>query len=707
MFIHPFVHFHTLRLFLTLFLIEILIGCGETSNSFSFKANAGLDQSVTKNDNVLLSGTGKHSNDSNLTYRWSFSSKPDNSSAILDNLKTPNPHFITDKIGTYIVQLTLTDSKGNAAHDSVQIIVSDNKPSLPKKEKTPEIPVVIPEKTPIIPPKIDKSDYLKDKTAVSRFLHRATFGATSSEINQLAGTDISNWFKKQFSIPHKSYLKLMQAEQLIHGKIGHIDGNRPNQMFGDRAIAGNDQLRLRMVLALSEIVVASAHPVLGSFPIVMGRYVDILSKNALGNFRTLLHDITYSVAMGKYLTYIHNQKSDPKTGRLPDENYAREIMQLFTIGLVQLNIDGSIKLDEKGVPLETYTNDDIKGLAKVFTGLSADTPTNNFFNPFDDGKKGCNISATCPNFHKPMIIYPKYHSSLEKKFLGTVIPPNTTGEESIRLALDTLFNHPNVAPFLAKRLIQRFITSNPTPNYIKRVAIAFESGTYLLPNGESVGKGVRGDLKATITAVLLDSETIDPRNSNNPTFGKIREPYIRFINWTRAFSVKNPNMQYIPLQGHDNFRQTPFRAPSVFNFFKHTYKPSPSSAIGQKNLLSPELSLMDVGSIYSYINLLNHHIYEFAPRPYKDKNGLSQLGIKPDYTYEYSLINTPRKLVEHLDLLLTSNQLTKKTKTSIVDVINEITILPKDAEYHERSKITRVYVAISMVMTSPEYLVQK
>ena len=249
------------------------------------------------------------------------------------------------------------------------------------------------------------------------------------------------------------------------------------------AIEGEDQLRQRMAFALSQILVISHAEgnLLFEVPNTVAHYQDILVSNAFGNYRDLLEEVTYAPAMGEYLTYLQNIKGDAATGRMPDENYAREVMQLFSIGLVELEQDGDV-ITQGGIPVEVYDNTDVTGLAKVFTGLSLSG--DEFFFDF----------RTLPPdaLHSPMQVYPEWHSELEKTFLGTSIAAGTGPAESIDLALDALVDHPNTAPFLARQLIQRFVTSHPEPDYIGRVAAAFSEGQYTLPNGTIVGDGRRG-----------------------------------------------------------------------------------------------------------------------------------------------------------------------------------------------------------------------
>ena len=272
---------------------------------------------------------------------------------------------------------------------------------------------------------------------------------------------------------------------------------------------GDDVLRQRMAFTLSEIFVVSLNSNIAfNYPRGPAQYLDTLGSNAFGNYRTLLEAVTYSPMMGLYLTHLRNVKENVSTGSVPDENYAREVMQLMSIGLSQLNLDGTEKLDSVGKPIETYTNADVSGLAKVMTGLSWAGP--------DSSNTRFNGGNADPDREiKPMQAYEQYHSISQKQFLGVTIPAQAVGatNNDVRIALDTLFNHPNVGPFIGKQLIQKLVSSNPSPAYVSRVAAAFNNN----------GSGVRGDMKAVIRAVLLDQEARAPASGNN---GKLREPAI-------------------------------------------------------------------------------------------------------------------------------------------------------------------------------------
>jgi len=288
--------------------------------------------------------------------------------------------------------------------------------------------------------------------------------------------------------------------------------------FWQTAIESEDQLRQRMAFALSQILVISNLSDLFRVPQTVAASMDILTEGALGYCRDLLHEVTYSPAMAVSLAYLRYEQADPLTGRVPDENYARELLQLFTIGLVELAPDGTPVTDAGGQPIELFNNDTITGLAKVFTGLS---PAGAAFN-------APQLSLPQAAYYQPLVMFDDFHSLEEKQFLGTTIAAGPGGDDSISMALDAIFAHPNVGPFLARQLIQRFVTSAPPPDYVSRVASAFDTGSFTLPSGAEVGDGRRGDLTATLAAILFDEVARGTESLENPQYGKLREPVIRF-----------------------------------------------------------------------------------------------------------------------------------------------------------------------------------
>ncbi|MEO1311707.1 MAG: DUF1800 family protein [Pseudomonadota bacterium] len=372
-----------------------------------------------------------------------------------------------------------------------------------------------------------------DQAEAARFLTQASFGPTMDEIETVSIYGYEQWIADQYGRPSRSHLQRMRALEIANG--GEIRDEDAYESFWEDAIYGRDQLRQRAAFALSQLMVISTNnDEIRGRPLTLASYMDVMLLDAFGNYRELLEDVTYSPAMGIYLTYLQNRRADEERGRVPDENYAREVMQLFSIGLVELDNTGEPLLAGGGVQIETYDNDDITELAKVFTGLS--------WNGDDFWDRD---ERAADHQYAPLKAFEEEHSPESKTFLDAFIPENTSTEESIRIALDTLFNHPNTAPFVSKQLIQRMVTSNPTPAYVGRVAAAFDAGVYTGPSGRAFGSGERGDLRAVWAAILLDEEARDPTYVADPGYGKVREPVVRFAHWARNF-VPEANTNELP-----------------------------------------------------------------------------------------------------------------------------------------------------------------
>ncbi|WP_081310483.1 DUF1800 domain-containing protein [Pseudoalteromonas luteoviolacea] len=547
-------------------------------------------------------------------------------------------------------------------------------------------------------------DTFSSKQQVSQFIQQATFGATPAQIVSLHEKSASEWFKAQMEQPASLVLPSVVAAAPDDPDDGfnlfHIE--QTSLAFWRNSIAGEDQLRQRMAFALSELLVVSnaGGEVLTDIPEAVAAYQDILIQNAFGNYRSILELVTYSPAMGHYLTYMGSEKGNEQTGRMPDENYARELLQLFTLGIVALNKDGSVQLNSEDAPVELYNNTDITGLARVFTGLNLNE---------DDPEELINT-----RFTKPMQIFPESHSEKDKVFLGLTIPAGTGAKASITQALDHIFNHANLAPFVGKQLIQRLVTSNPSPEYISRVVSAFESGVYELPDGSSVGSSGRGDLAATFAAILFDEEA---RTQAADKGGKIREPILRFTHWARAFNVENIEPQYIPQLWETgataDLGQHPYRSPSVFNYFRPGYK-APGSKSAELGLVAPELQITNASSIPGYINFMTYFVMGQQQEADVDelKEEFDEIGVefdlqkalqsfRPNYDPLLEIADSPTELVAYLDLLLCAQQLSDQTKQNITTALSKV---PSD---EDDGLLPRVHLAILMVMSSPDYLVQK
>lgn len=536
-------------------------------------------------------------------------------------------------------------------------------------------------------------------TEAARFLQQAQFSSTRAEISAVRAEGFPMWLARQYQQPLRSSgWDWMQARG-----YGAIDTNSyffntypADFMIWAQLLSGPDMMRKRCALALSEFFVTSMTS--AEFTWRSHAYAswwDMLVRNAFGNFRQLLEDVTLHPAMGWFLNTKGNQKENTATGRVPDENYAREVMQLFTIGLVQLNQDGTPRTSG-GVPLESYVQDDVTNLARAFTGWDFDT---------SDGVRhtvpGQSYTIESSAFaRKPMSLRESRHSTLEARFLGAVIPAGTPGREALRIAMDTLFNHPNVGPFFARQMIQRLVTSNPSPAYVARVAAKFNDN----------GKGVRGDLTAVWTAILLDEEARGAGTLTNPNHGKLREPMLRFIQWARTFSVTSAagSWKIFDLgNAGTQLGQSPLRAPSVFNFFRPGYVP-PGTALSPSGATAPEFQLVNETSVGGYLNFMQGVIERGinCPNPgvpYAAYNNYVY-DVKANYGNELALVMNASALVNHLDLVLTAGQLSAGTKATMVTAL-EGTPLTASSSADARNR--RVWAAIFMVMASPEYLIQK
>lgn len=572
------------------------------------------------------------------------------------------------------------------------------------------------------PPKEPASAAFETRDSTARFLTQATFGPTKLDLDTLVGTAPSEWIVSQFNMQPTLNLPridaLLQLDQTPEDDFSEFAGHTPQLSFYVNALTGPDQLRQRVAFALSEILVVSNFG--GDFlffePRALGYYQDIMVQGAFGNYRDILQDVTYSPAMAYYLTYLGNRKGDAETGRMPDENYARELMQLFTIGLTELNMDGTPVRDGNGNPVETYDNSDITGLAKVFTGLSF----NCYF--FDlSWDEDCEFDQES-DVDEPMQVYDTFHSEQSKSFLGLTIPAGTQGGESIEQALDHIFAQDSLPPFVSRQLIQRLVTSHPSGDYIERVANAFADGSYSLPDGTAVGTGERGDMRATVAAILFDEEARAEPDIVGHTFGKIREPIVRFANWARAFDAgtisPEATVQLWYTTGADALAQQAYKSPSVFNFFRPGYV-APGTETGARGLTMPEYQLITTSTIAGYANFMTFFVLNQA-EGYTDETlenifGFRQLSFHParartsfiaDYSEEIALATDPVALVDHLDELLTYGTLSDATRTNIIDFVSELPLENEfDPDYD--GPRTRAQLAALTILTSPDFLVQR
>lgn len=520
----------------------------------------------------------------------------------------------------------------------------------------------------------------------SRFLAQASFGPTDASISEVRASGYSQWIDQQMVAPQSTtHVEDLTARLETLRATNPAATLNPSDFywsFWEHAATDQDQLRERMKLALSEIFVISLTDA-NVATLGAGSYYDMLGANAFGNFRTLLEQVTLHPMMGVYLTWLGNQREDPVTGRNPDENYAREVMQLMTIGVVQLNQDGTARMDSLGRTVPAYTTEDIAGLAKVFTGYSYYSP-----NPSSSTFLGRNRAPDATT--RSMIAYPAFHSLSAKTFLGVGIPASSVSNPSgdLQIALDTLFNHPNVGPFISKQLIQRLVTSNPSPAYVSRVAGVFNNN----------GRGVRGDMSAVVRAILLDTEA--RAVASGPNGGKLREPVIRMANWMRAFKVTSDTGDWRigSTSANTSLGQTTLTAPSVFNFFRPGYTP-PNSRVGTAGLVAPEFQIVDEVTVSGYLNTMQTTIDAGIGAT---ANGVRD--VRSTYASEIAIANDANALVDRVNLLLLNGQMSSTLRTRIVDSVNSVVI---PATGQTTALTNRVKLAIYMTMGSSEYMVQR
>ena len=538
-------------------------------------------------------------------------------------------------------------------------------------------------------------------TEAAQFILKASLSVNEQEIADLQSTSYGEWLVKQLNMPIQE-----KGQQWMDAR--KYNSVTADEYFYQKALSdfmvwhqmmnSPDAVRKKIAFALSEFfVVSSTGMDIHWTSNAMTYYWDLLNHHAFGNFRELLEAITLCPVMGVYLSMLGNKKEDEATGRVPDENFAREIMQLFTIGLYKLNNDGTLWL-EGGKPVETYTNDDITNLARVFTGYNYDFTDNGKTPmvrtpPFVPPVLFNNVDYV----YKPMTSEPQNwekkqakseHSLKEKRFLKTVIPENTGATKSLGDALDALFNHPNVGPFFCKQMIQRLITSNPSPAYVNRVASVFNRNS----------SGARGDLRAVFKAILLDVEAISPSNAGTPTAGKLREPALRLTQWGRTFGATSLSGRWaIPplMDPATSLSQSPLRAPSVFNFFRPGYVP-PNTQIATNGFVAPEFQLVSEVSIAGYVNFMASAI--------RGQMTDTSFDVTAPYKNELAIAHNSEALLDRLCLLLAANQISARTKTIIKDALDSSTVV---ATSHDNTKLKRIHMAILLVMASPDYLVQK
>jgi len=549
------------------------------------------------------------------------------------------------------------------------------------------------------------------KAQAFRFLNQATFGATEPEANRLIALGDSNnaysrWIDQQIGREATLLLPAVEAAYPdpipANFNIAVLNGNRLEQWFSN-ALRGEDQLRQRVAFALSEIFVVSQVGALLNLPNATADFHDMLARGAFGNFRTLLENVTLHPAMGIYLSMLGNQKAVANTNLRPDENYSREMMQLFSVGLVQLNIDGTVRNDASGQPLPTYNQDIIEGFARVFTGWKWECPTT---------LPTCTFATTRPqlapvagyNQVRPMRLYPDFHETGTKLVLNysgvtlpnSTIPAGQSGAQDLKDALDNVFNHPNVGPFISKQLIQRLVTSNPSPAYVQRVAEKFNND----------GAGRRGNLEAVVKAILLDAEARNPASGTAAaSAGKLKEPLLRLTQFWRAYEATSRSGRLGVAANFSGgvgavFGQAQGSSPSVFNFFSPFY--APPGEIADSGRVSPEMQL---ATEYLNTQIANFFWTQAVSRTHTASNLAVDL-MYINTAEELAVANDSEALINRVAerLLGGSAQISATLKAQAKAQI-ERTVVP--ATNPGTALATRTADAIFFVTTSSEFALQR
>ncbi len=505
---------------------------------------------------------------------------------------------------------------------------------------------------------------LVTQAAAARFLEQSTFGPTTTLIAQVQQTGFPAFLNSQFSAPMSTYpdpastVTSMQSTQ---------------QVLFTNALNGQDQLRQRMALALSEIWVTSGFTVP---PQGMAPYMRLLLQDAFSNYRTLMYDVTVSPAMGAYLDMVNND--NPTATTHANENYARELMQLFTLGLNQLNQDGSLQLDGSGNPIPTYSQTDVQNFAEVYTGWTYPTAPGATL-----------VKHNPPYWLGAMQPFESNHDTASKTLLPvngtpTVLPAGQSSTVDLNGALDNIFAQPSLSPFVCKLLIQQLVSSNPSSAYVQRVVTVFDSGSFTV-SGVTFGSGQRGDLQATIAAILLDSEARrgdDPTTANG-TDGKLREPILYIAAILRAFGATSDGLG--PVNFASSMSENPMESPSVFNFYPPDY------GIPGTNLLGPEFALQTTATALVRANFVNSFVF-----------GSIGSGTTVSFTPYANLAANPNasgQLMDSLNALLLHGSMSSSASASILAAVNAV---PAGANQN----LQRAQDAIYLVLSSSQYQVQ-
>jgi uncharacterized protein (DUF1800 family) len=516
----------------------------------------------------------------------------------------------------------------------------------------------------------------------ARLLEQATFGATASDIAHVQSIGIDAYISEQLAYAPTQYTGFAYTPHTAPASCKNDGSNPPDAAslcardqysgfqvqrdFFIHALNNPDQLRQRVAFALSQILVVSSVEIYEAYG--LADYQNILLKDALGNYRTLLQDVTLSPTMGHYLDMANSDATNPQNGTVPNQNYAREILQLFSIGLVELNPDGTQQLDANGAPIPTFNGTTIEGFASVFTGWT--------YPPL----AGATSKWTNPiNFDGTMVVFPDHHQSGTKALLnGYTVAASQTPAEDLANALDNIFNHPNVGPFVSQRLIQHLVTSNPSPAYVARVAAIFANN----------GQGVRGDLSAVVRAILTDSEARGELPATS-LLGHLREPALFITSALRSLAGQSDGV--LLRSASTSMGQPVFSPETVFSFYPPSYE------IPGTQTLAPEFGIDNAATALARANFINTLIMQGGAGP--DTRVVGSTGTTVNLT-PLSSAGSNTALVAQLNQTLMHGSLPADASNIIITAANS-------AETGSTDPLAAARAATYLFLTCPQYQVER
>jgi uncharacterized protein (DUF1800 family) len=516
----------------------------------------------------------------------------------------------------------------------------------------------------------------------ARLLEQATFGVTASDVAHVQSVGIDAYLSEQLAYPATQYTGYSYTPHTAPaGCIG--DGSNPpdasslcardeyspfqvQRDFFTHALKNPDQLRQRVAFALSQIMVVSSVEIYEAYG--LADYQNILLRDALGNYRTLLQDVTLSPTMGHYLDMANSDETNPQNGTVPNQNYAREVLQLFSIGLIELNPDGTPQLDTSGAPIPTFESATIEGLASVFTGWT--------YPPL----AGATSQWTNPiNFDGTMVAFADHHQAGTKVLLnGYTVPANQTPAQDLQNALDNIFNHPNVGPFISKQLIQHLVTSNPSPAYVARIAAVFANN----------GQGVRGDLSAVVRAILTDTEARGDTPATN-LFGHLREPALFITSTLRSLGGTSDGV--LPRSASSAMGQPMFSPETVFNFYPPSYQ------VPGTQTLAPEFGIENAATALARANFINTVIMQGGAAA--DPTVSGSTGTTINLTPLAGAANSSA-LIAQLNQTLMHGSLSSAANNIILTAVNSVAA-------NSTNPLAAAQAASYLILTSAQYQVER